>query len=221
MAIGVLATLVIVLAVVVVTHEDKTSTVSSDTTETTETSTTTTSAPPTTPPNGDLRGVVQRLDVLLQSSARARSDVVDVVAKVSAGCELEPYQAGNTMYTAEQSRQQVISELSALQVTGNQQADKLVAQLLAAIQSSQHANQHYLAWIENVYAQYYYDNTVWDETTGQATTTCPGPPPKTSQDWTDATAASSEATAAKKAFVAAYNPVAQQFDVRTWSETEF
>jgi hypothetical protein len=220
-AIGMLVALVIVLTVIVFTQgDDDETTVSSDTT-TTESSTTTTSTPATTAPNGDLRGVVQRLDVMLESSARTRSDVIDVVATVSAGCELEPYEAGNTMYNAERGRQQIITELSALQVTGNEQADRLVALLLAAMQDSQHANQHYLAWIEGEYARYYYDNTVWDDATNTSTTNCPGPPPKTSQDWTDAVAASAEATAAKKAFVAVYNPIAEQYDLRTWTESEF
>jgi hypothetical protein len=210
--IGVLATAVIVLAVVLMRDGD------GDETTTTTTSSTTTSTTSTTVPD-DLRGVALRLDVLLERSARARTDVVETVATLSADCSLDPGEASQTLYLVEQSRQELITELSALQVTGNEEADELVALLIAAMQHSQHANQHFLAWVNSEYGRFYYDNSEWDEASQTMVVTCPGPAPKT-EDWDEAVAASAEATAAKQEFVEAYTPVAERYDLRVWTDGE-
>lgn len=185
----------------------------------TTTTATDTTFVPTTPVNGDLRGVALRIDVLLEKSARARGDVVDVISQVEDGCGLEPGAASMRLYDAEQSRAQVITDLSSLQVTGNAEADQLVALLLAAVQDSQHANHHYLAWLNDEYTRFYYENATYDEVAQTMTVDCPGPPPK-GEDWDLAAAASADATQSKQAFVEAYGPVAERFDLRTWSAGE-
>jgi hypothetical protein len=218
--IGVLATAVAVLLIVVLTGDSSEDEPTATTTSTTTTSTTTTSmTPPTTIANGDLRGIALRLDVLLERSARARADVVEVISVVGPECGMEPGEASTRLFGVEESRQEILSQLSSLQVTGDEEADRLIALLLAAVQDSQHADQHYLNWVNAEYGRYYYENSVWDETTQTSTVNCPGEPPKT-QDWDEAVAASVDATAAKQAFLAAYNPVAERYDLRAWSASE-
>ena len=216
--VGVLATAVAVLLVVVLTgdgSEDE----ATGTTTTTSTPTTTSMTTPTTIANGDLRGIALRLDVILERSARARADVVEVISLVGPECGMEPSEASTRLFDVEESRQEILSQLSSLQVTGDEEADRLIALLLAAVQDAQHADQHYLAWVNSEYSRFYYDNSVWDETTGTSTVNCPGEPPKT-QDWDDAVAASVDATAAKQAFLAAYDPVAERYGLRVWSASE-
>lgn len=188
------------------------STSTATSTSTTSTSTTTTIDPAVVAQqkaDEDLRAVVLKLDVILTQSSQGRGEVAPLVTGVKA-CTVSPSEAGTKIDSVVRNRQSVLDQVSALDTFGNPDAVSLVAQLHEAVQASIDADRHYREWMTYLYTDYYYTYPIG----------CPSGAAPTNAAFDAGQAASGRATAAKAAFVDAYNPIAGRFGVATWAEKD-
>jgi DNA-binding winged helix-turn-helix (wHTH) protein len=148
-----------------------------------------------------LRTFVDRVENVLQQSESGRREIS---AALTAGfnCSISPHEAGQRIASVADNRQSILGQLGIFQAP-NQQADDAVTSLQQALQQSIEADRHYRdAFFE----------------AAQANDSCP--PPKNAS-FTLATRSNARATAAKKRFVATFNPLAQRVNRKTWSAGEF
>jgi hypothetical protein len=168
-------------------------------TTTTAESTTTTDAATTTPAAQELGFFVDDLEHLLGQSASERARAVELVGIVSSSCTAETAQrAALDMERVAGSRQRTLDGLNA--VNGpTPAAIESVTLFRRALDHSIAANQHYADWMNELAAS------------GCSQT------PAAQAAFAAANAASAQATAAKQAFVAAFNPLARSLGRPTWT----
>ena len=157
-------------------------------------------SPTTTPPqSAAMRTFVDRIENVLAQSRAGRRDIAAALTN-GFNCSISRAEAAARVNSVADNRQSVLSQLSGVQGPTTQ-ADDVVTRLLAALQKSIEADRHY------------HDGFVADAKAG-----CPLP---TNASFRSAAQFDAEATTAKERFVAAFNPIADRFERRTWSATEF
>jgi predicted Ser/Thr protein kinase len=150
-------------------------------------------------PDPRLRPFVDRVENVLEQSTAGRDEIKAALDGAS-DCSLAPRAAGRQIASVADNRQSILLQLGTLQ-TPTQQADDVVTQLQAALQHSIEADRHYRDGLFAVPPQ----------------TDCPLPP---NRNFQLAARSNAEATAAKRRFVGAFNPLAERFGRRTWSADE-
>ena len=152
------------------------------------------------PTTAELRTFVDRIENVLEQSAAGRREIG---ASLDAGfkCSISPREAGQRIASVADNRQSILGQLGTLQ-TPTQQGDDVVTLLQRALQQSIEADRHYRDGFF---------------TAAESTTTCPLP---TNLNFRLAAKSDAQATAAKKRFMAAFDPLAKRFQRRTWSPSE-
>ena len=150
------------------------------------------------PATAKLRTFVDRIENVLGQSTEGRRDIA---AALTAGfsCSISRRDAARRITSAATNRQSILGQLGNLEAP-TPQADDAVTLLQAALQNSIEADRHY------------HDGFVADAQAG-----CPLPP---NSSFKGAAKFDKRATAAKKRFVSAFNPLAKRFHRRTWSAGE-
>src|SRR5829696_9915091 len=143
-----------------------------------------------------LRPFVDRVENVLEQSTAGR-DEIKASLDGAFDCSLAPRAAGRQIASVADNRRSILLQLGTLQ-TPTEQADDVDTQLQAALQHSIEADRHYRDGLFAVPPQ----------------TDCPLPP---NPNFQLAARSNAEATAAKRRFVAAFNPLAERFGRRTWS----
>jgi hypothetical protein len=183
---------------------------------TTVTSAPATTLPPTTTTTLDpvsaaraakpqLYDLVNRLENILDQSARGRGAVGPLVAGVKT-CSIDPYDASRQINAIVNNRESVITQVSALPTSAD--GGPLVSKLQLAIQESINADRSYSDWMNYLYSSYYYLFPIG----------CSRAP--VNADFADADASSARASTAKQDFVDTFNPIAESFGLRTWSPSD-
>ena len=150
--------------------------------------------------NAKLRTFVDRVENVLEQSSSGRREIG---AALAAGlrCSVPARTAGQRIASVADNRQSVLEQLGTLPAP-TQQADRAVTLLQRALQQSIEADRHYRDAFFTV----------------RPGTACPLPP---SADFRLARAADARATAAKRRFVAAFDPLASRVGRRTWTAADF
>jgi hypothetical protein len=166
---------------------------------TTTTVTTTTEPVTTDTAEQELASFVDTLEALLAQSSSSRAQAVELVGIVSSSCTSDnAARAALDMERVAGSRQQTLDGLNAVSAP-TPSAIRAVARLRAALRHSIDANQRYVGWMNAL-----------------ADSGCAETP--VSRDFFDAADdASARATAAKKRFVSAFNPLARRVGRQTWT----
>jgi DNA-binding SARP family transcriptional activator len=147
----------------------------------------------------ELLTFVSRLENLLAQSGEGRREVSAAMFGAF-HCKLRPHAAAEHLNRVQRNRQSLLQQVAALSVPDDEHA-RLASDLFQrAEQASIAADWHYRDWL-------------------LARTRC-GPPDE-SPDMTAALAADRRATLSKRAFVAAFNPLARRLGQRVWTASEF
>jgi serine/threonine protein kinase len=153
--------------------------------------------------NGDdnpkLRPFVARIENVLEQSAAGRDEIASALA-AGLNCSISPREAGQRIASVADNRQSVLVQLGNLQ-TPTPESDEVVTRLQRALQQSIEADRHYRDGFFAI---------------GQRTA-CPL---ARNRDFVLAGRSDARATAAKKRFVAAFDPLAARFHSRTWTAGE-
>ena len=144
-----------------------------------------------------LRTFVDRIENVLEQSEGGREQISSAL-DAAFDCSMAPRAAGRQIASVADNRQSILLQLGTLQ-TPTEQADEVVILLQGALQHSIEADRHYR---DGLFA---------------VTPKCPLP---RNASFTLAATSNAEATKAKKRFVGAFNPLADQFGRRTWSAGE-
>jgi hypothetical protein len=146
----------------------------------------------------ELRAFVNQIESILAESASGRSELSSAL---SAGfnCSITTQAAGERVDLVVANRQALLERLFAVQPPSGE-ADEAASLLRAALQHSVEADIHYR-----------------DGFFATGSSGCPLPP---NSSFTAASKSDGLASAAKKRFVAAFNPLAQSVGRRTWSAGE-
>ena len=168
-----------------------------------------------------VEGALRRLGTVVQAASWGRAEVGAVMGPVTSGCGLEPWQASQRLADVVTNRETALAQVSGFPLTGEPDVDEAAALLQSALNYSLQADRGYLRWVDETYSQYFYEHTTWpEEPDGQPVTSCPGPAPRsTVLDEADRLSDSSQDS--KDAFVARYNPLAEQYGLPTLSAREF
>jgi DNA-binding winged helix-turn-helix (wHTH) protein len=148
-----------------------------------------------------LRTFVDRVENVLQQAQSGRREIT---AALTAGfnCSISPHEAGQRIASVADNRQSILGQLGIFQAP-TQQADDSVTYLQQALQQSIEADRHYRdAFFE----------------TAQRNAGCP---PPQNAEFRLAARSNANATAAKKKFVTAFNPLAARVHRQTWSSGQF
>jgi DNA-binding winged helix-turn-helix (wHTH) protein len=148
-----------------------------------------------------LRTFVDRVENVLQQAQSGRREIG---AALTAGfnCSISPHEAGQRIASVADNRQSILGQLGIF-ATPTQPADDAVTFLQRALQQSIEADRHYRdAFFEDA----------------QAGAHCP---PRQNASFRLAARSNSRATAAKRQFVAAFNPLASRFGRPTWTPADF
>jgi hypothetical protein len=146
-----------------------------------------------------LRAFVDRVENVLEQSAAGRAEISTALT-AGLNCSIAPRAAGQRIASVADNRQSILTQLGTLQ-TPNQEADNAVTLLQRALQQSIEADRHYRDAFFSV--------------------TRPGCPLPRNSNFDLASRSDAQATAAKRRFVAAFDPLAERFDRRVWSASEF
>ncbi len=147
------------------------------------------------------RTFVDRVEnVLTQAQAGRR----EIGAALTAGfnCSISPHEAGQRIASVADNRQGILGQLGIF-ATPTQPEDNAVTYLQRALQQSIEADRHYR------------DAFFEDAQSGA------GCPPRDNASFRLAARSNVSATAAKRQFVAAFNPLAARFGQRTWKSADF
>jgi hypothetical protein len=144
-----------------------------------------------------LQTFVDRIENVLDQAAAGRQEIGTALTAGFA-CSIPPREAGRRIASVADNRQSILGQLGSLQAP-TQQADEAVTLLQQALQQSIEADRHYRDGFF-------------------AVTGCPLPP---DPSFDLARRSDARATAAKRRFVAAFDPLAERFDRRTWSAGGF
>jgi hypothetical protein len=149
----------------------------------------------------ELRPFVNRIENVLEQSAAGRREIGTALTG-GFKCSISPREAGTRIESVADNRQSILQQLGSLQApTG--QADDAVTLLQQALQHSIEADRHYR---DGFFAA------------AEANTGCPLP---RNADFRLAGRSDAQATAAKKRFTAAFDPLAERLHRRVWSAGEF
>jgi hypothetical protein len=159
--------------------------------------------------NPDLYTAMVRFDDIIQQSTEGRAAVGPLVRGVR-DCSISPQEASQQIDDIVANRQSVLNQVNAVSTTTSPQAGQLARQLQTAIEESISADRHYSNWMTFLYRDYYYTDPIG----------CPDGSAPVDDEFAAGDADSEQATAAKEAFVAAYNPVAESLGLRTWAEEQ-
>jgi predicted Ser/Thr protein kinase len=146
-----------------------------------------------------LRAFVDRVENVLEQSAAGRAEISTALT-AGLNCSIAPRKAGQRIASVADNRQSILNQLGTLQ-TPNQEADEAVTLLQRALQQSIEADRHYRDGFFSVPR--------------------PGCPLPRNSNFDLASRSDAQATAAKRRFVAAFDPLAERFDRRVWSASEF
>ena len=146
-----------------------------------------------------LRTFVSRVENLLVQSRDGRRAVTATIDGFNQ-CRFGPRVAVERLNRVQRNRQSLLQQVAALSVPGHTGAQSSADLLQRAEQRSISADWHYRDWLEKQ-------------------TSC-GPPQK-DPDLHKAWVADKGANRIKRQFVAAFNPLAQLFQLRIWTEYEF
>jgi predicted Ser/Thr protein kinase len=148
----------------------------------------------------ELQTFVDRIENVLEQSASGRDEITAAI-DAAFECSITPRAAGRRIASVADNRQGILLQLGNLQAP-DQQADEVVTLLQRALQQSIEADRHYRDGFFGVSAP-------------EAGCSVP-----TNPDFELAAASNARATAAKRRFAAAFNPLAERFGRRTWSTAE-
>jgi DNA-binding SARP family transcriptional activator len=149
--------------------------------------------------DAELRTFVTKVENFLVQSRDGRRQVGAAV-KAAAACRLAPHTAAVQLDRVQRNRQSLLEQIAALSVPAREEALRSSDLLQRAARESIAADWHYRDWL-------------------LGRTRC-GPGGAT-PDLRAAAAASARATRAKRAFVAAFDPLARRFHRRVWAADEF
>jgi DNA-binding SARP family transcriptional activator len=147
----------------------------------------------------ELQTFVSRLENFLAQSHDGRAEITSSIA-AAFGCKLPPHQAAERLNRVQRNRQSLLQQVAALSVPDNADARKASDLFQKAEQASIAADWHYRDWLV-------------------ARKRCG--PPDSSREITAALAADRRATLAKRAFVAAFNPLARRVGDPVWTAEQF
>ena len=150
------------------------------------------------PSNVGLVQFVDRIENLLNQSASGRVELVRALTDAT-NCSIYPEEASGRVASVADNRQSLLEQLGSLQ-TPTPEAARVATLLQAALSHSIEADRHYRDWLASL-----------------AGSGCPLPQ---TSDYSLARSEDGPASAAKREFVAAFNPLARKFHRRTWSESE-
>lgn len=152
------------------------------------------------PSDAALRGFATKVANLLAQSAEGRREI-SAALTAATGCRISAQQAVDRLASIAENRQSLLQQVAALDAP-TPQAERIASLLQQALARSRESNRHYRDWVRSM------------DTAGGG---CRLPA-------NEANAAARRqdvlATSAKRRFVAAYNPLARKFGLRTWRETE-
>lgn len=148
-------------------------------------------------PSAGLRLFVDRIEIVLNQSANGRAELVSALGAASQ-CSISPVEAAGRAGSVAQNRQSLLDQLARLQPP-TPQAARTLTLLQAALSHSIEADRHYRDWLVSLAGS------------------CPL---QQTGDYALARSEDVQASAAKREFVAAFNPLARKFNRRTWSESE-
>jgi serine/threonine-protein kinase len=151
-------------------------------------------------PDPRLRAFVDRVENVLEQSAAGRREISTALT-AGLNCSIAPREAGQRIASVADNRQSILGQLGTLQ-TPTAEADETVTLLQRALQQSIEVDRHYRDAFFAV---------------GRPAG-CPLP---RNANFDLASQSDAQATAAKRRFVAAFDPLAQRFDRRAWSANEF
>ena len=146
-----------------------------------------------------LKAFVDRVENVLEQSAAGRAEISTALT-AGLNCSIAPREAGQRIASVADNRQSILNQLGTLQPP-NQKADEAVTLLQRALQQSIEADRHYRDGFSSV--------------------SRPGCPLPRNSSFDLASKSDAQATAAKRRFVAAFDPLAERFDRRVWSASEF
>jgi hypothetical protein len=150
--------------------------------------------------NPKLRTFVDRIENVLEQSAEGRHEIATALT-AGLDCTISLHAAGQRIASVADNRQSILGQLGNLQAP-TQQADEAVTLLQRALQQSIEADFHYR---DGFFA---------------LGTKAPCPPPLEGS-FKLAAQSNARATAAKRRFVAAFDPLAQRFRRRRWTAGQF
>jgi hypothetical protein len=153
-----------------------------------------------TPGTAKLRTFVDRIENVLEQSAEGRREIGTALTG-GFNCSISPQEAGQRIASVADNRQSILVQLGTLPTPTNR-ADAVVTRLQRALQQSIEADRHYR---DGFFAL-------------PPDAGCPLP---RNAGFTLAGRSDSRATAAKKSFIAAFDPLANRFGSRIWSASEF
>jgi hypothetical protein len=142
-----------------------------------------------------LRTFVDRIENVLEQSAAGRREIADALG-AGLRCSIPAREAGRRIASVADNRQSILDQLGSLQ-TPTPQSAQVVTLLQRALQDSIEADRHYR-----------------DGFFAIGTRKCPLP---RNPSFELAARSDARATAAKRRFVAAFDPLAQRFHRRSWS----
>jgi hypothetical protein len=148
-----------------------------------------------------LRTFVDRVENVLQQAQSGRREIGAALAAAS-NCSISPHEAGQRIASVADNRQSILGQLGNF-ATPSQPAADSVTFLQRALQQSIEADRHYR------------DGFFEDAQSGAA---CP---PGKNAGFRLAASSNARATAAKKQFVTAFNPLAARFGRPTWTPADF
>ena len=149
--------------------------------------------------DAELRPFVRKLENILAQSRDGRQEASAAVGGAVA-CTLAPRAAVVRLNRVQRNRQSLLQQVAALSVPEQDEAVRAADLLQQAIQASIAADWRYRDWLV-------------------ARKRCARD--DEDPDLTAARAADAHATSAKRAFAAAFNPLARRLDQRVWSASEF
>jgi serine/threonine protein kinase len=148
----------------------------------------------------ELRPFVNRIENVLEQSAAGRREIATAL-RGGFDCSISPREAGRRIESVADNRQSILQQLGSLRApTG--QADDVVTFLQQALQHSIEADRHYRDGFVAV---------------AEGKSGCPLPP---DPNFRLARSSDVRATAAKKRFTAAFDPLAERLHRRVWSAGE-
>jgi len=148
-----------------------------------------------------MRTFATQVGNLLETSANGRSEITDAL-RAATSCSITPAVAVDRLKSVADNRESLLRELLALTPPDSPTAQRIYSLFQRALLDSREANRHYQAWLR-----------AGTSTDGSCTYPRDG-------DYTAARQEDGLATTAKRQLLAAYNPVARTFGLRTWRETE-
>jgi hypothetical protein len=153
----------------------------------------------TTASDHELQTFVSRLENFLAQSHDGRTEITSSIS-AAFRCKLPPRQAAERLNRVQRNRQSLLQQVAALSVPDDEGARAASDLFQKAEQASIAADWHYRDWLI-------------------ARKRCG--PPDSSPEITAALAADRRATVAKRAFVAAFNPLALRLGQRGWTAEQF